>query len=90
MAIWSTLFIEKWRNRTWELKFSWDMHAYKENEPHRVMYTGKFILDGIEKNICISDNFTTFKRRLFTDIPIIFLGLCFVTLTFFTFYSWNK
>jgi len=31
MTIWSTLFIEKWRNRTWELRFSWDMHDYKEN-----------------------------------------------------------
>lgn len=40
MALWSTFFIEKWRNRTWELKFSWDMHDFKENEPTRVMYKG--------------------------------------------------
>ena len=28
MLLWSTLFMEKWKNRESELRFSWDMHRY--------------------------------------------------------------
>jgi anoctamin-10 len=40
MALWATLFIEKWKNLTWELKYLWDMHDFKERQPQRIMYTG--------------------------------------------------
>lgn len=29
MTLWSTLFMEKWKNRESELRFCWDMHKFK-------------------------------------------------------------
>lgn len=55
MALWATLFMEKWKNRTSELRFSWDMHNFKSQEPQRVMYTGKFVVDDISCSVCIRD-----------------------------------
>lgn len=33
MALWATLFLESWKRRENELKFCWDMHEFKQQEP---------------------------------------------------------
>jgi anoctamin-10 len=90
MALWSTLFLEKWKRRESELRFCWDMHNYKAREPERVMYTGTFTLNPITKSVMMFDSFTTFKRRLIAELPIILFGFAIVALVFYTFFLWSR
>ncbi|CAD8094475.1 unnamed protein product [Paramecium sonneborni] len=90
MTLWSTLFMEKWKNRESELKFCWDMHKFKQTEPQRVMYTGQYIINEANHKIQIYDYFTTFKRRLIAEGPVIFIGIAIIVLSFYAFNLWLK
>ena len=90
MALWSTLFLEKWKRRESELRFCWDMHNFKAREPERVMYTGGFTLNPINSKVIMFDSFTTFKRRLLVELPIIFVGFCIVGGLFYVFFVWSR
>lgn len=54
------------------------------------MYTGKFTLDSICNNVTIQDPFTTFKRRLIIDAPLILLGMILILFFFVVFLKWNE
>jgi len=66
------------------------MHNFKSREPERVMYTGAFTLNHINNSVVMFDSFTTFKRRLLGEVPIIFLGFCIVGGCFYFFLLWTK
>ncbi|CAD8098030.1 unnamed protein product [Paramecium sonneborni] len=90
MTLWSTLFMEKWKNRESELKFCWDMHKFKQTQPQRVMYTGQYIINEANNKIQIYDYFTTFKRRLIAEGPVILIGIAIIVLSFYAFNLWLK
>jgi anoctamin-10 len=66
------------------------MHNFKAREPERVMYTGAFTLNPINNTIIMFDSFTTFKRRLIGDVPIILVGWLIVAGMFYVFWLWTK
>ncbi|CAD8181717.1 unnamed protein product [Paramecium octaurelia] len=88
MTLWSTLFMEKWKNRESELKFCWDMHKFKQTQPQRVMYTGQYIINEATHTVQIYDYFTTFKRRLIAEGPVILIGIAIIVLSFYAFNIW--
>ncbi|CAD8176392.1 unnamed protein product [Paramecium pentaurelia] len=90
MTLWQTLFMEKWKNRESELKFCWDMHKFKQTQPQRVMYTGQYIINEANHKIQIYDYFTTFKRRLIAEGPVILIGIAIIVLSFYAFNLWLK
>ncbi|CAD8119184.1 unnamed protein product [Paramecium sonneborni] len=88
MTLWSTLFMEKWKNRESELKFCWDMHKFRQTQPQRVMYTGQYIINEATNKIQIYDYFTTFKRRLIAEGPVILIGIAIIVVSFYAFNLW--
>ncbi|CAD8120523.1 unnamed protein product [Paramecium sonneborni] len=88
MTLWSTLFMEKWKNRESELKFCWDMHKFRQTQPQRVMYRGQYIINEATNKIQIYDYFTTFKRRLIAEGPVILIGIAIIVLSFYAFNLW--
>ncbi|CAD8185858.1 unnamed protein product [Paramecium octaurelia] len=88
MTLWSTLFMEKWKNRESELKFCWDMHKFRQSQPQRVMYTGQYIINEATNKIQIYDYFTTFKRRLIAEGPVILIGIAIIVVSFYAFNLW--
>jgi anoctamin-10 len=59
------------------------MHHFKKNEPERVMYNGQYKLCPITNKIKVFDPFTSFKRRLLMDLPIIIIGVAAVLGNFY-------
>ncbi|CAK55572.1 unnamed protein product (macronuclear) [Paramecium tetraurelia] len=90
MSLWATLFMEKWKNRESEFKYIWDMHKFKQQEPQRVMYTGEYVINQCTNKIGIYDYFTTFKRRLIVEFPVILLGISIIVVSFFAFNIWQS
>ncbi|CAD8050285.1 unnamed protein product [Paramecium sonneborni] len=90
MSLWATLFMEKWKNRESELKYLWDMHKFKQQEPQRVMYTGLYHVEKCTRKVEVYDSFTTFKRRLIAEFPIILLGFTIILVSFLAFNQWQQ
>ncbi|CAD8045785.1 unnamed protein product [Paramecium primaurelia] len=89
MSLWATLFMEKWKNRESELKYIWDMHKFKQQEPQRVMYTGLYTVEPCKNKVEVYDSFTTFKRRLIVEFPVILLGFSIILVSFLAFNQWQ-
>jgi hypothetical protein len=47
ISIWSTYFLEKWNRRQNEMKVTWDLHHFKEEEQERKDFHGDYIVDKI-------------------------------------------
>jgi len=45
VAIWSTYVLEKWKRRQQEMRITWDLHHFEQQERQRTEYTGDFIVD---------------------------------------------
>ncbi|CAD8159360.1 unnamed protein product [Paramecium octaurelia] len=89
MSLWATLFMEKWKNRESELKYIWDMHKFRQQEPQRVMYTGLYTVEPCTSKIEVYDSFTTFKRRMIAEFPVILLGFSIILVSFLAFNQWQ-
>ncbi|CAK71370.1 unnamed protein product (macronuclear) [Paramecium tetraurelia] len=89
MSLWATLFMEKWKNRESELKYIWDMHKFKQQEPQRVMYTGLYTVEPCKNKVEVYDSFTTFKRRLIAEFSVIMLGFSIILVSFLAFNQWQ-
>eukprot|EP01017_Pseudomicrothorax_dubius_P035594 TRINITY_DN5010_c0_g2_i2.p1 TRINITY_DN5010_c0_g2~~TRINITY_DN5010_c0_g2_i2.p1 ORF type:complete len:197 (-),score=43.75 TRINITY_DN5010_c0_g2_i2:60-590(-) len=84
IAVWSTTKLEVWKRHQREIAFIWDMEDYQENEQERIQYRGTYAVDEIEEKIVKFDPFTTSKRRIFTDIPLIVIGVGLILALFYT------
>lgn len=52
------------------------------------MYTGQYIIDEATNKTEIYDYFTTFKRRLIAEGPVIFIGFAIIIVSFYAFNLW--
>lgn len=90
ISMWLTLFIENWKRKEKHLAFNFDVLGVMQDEKSRFEYTGNYVVDITTKRVTKYDKFTTFKKRLIVDFPLLLLGLIFVASAFF-FFDWlNK
>jgi len=71
LAIWSTYFIEKWKQRKNELAYFWDMHKItKESQIKREEFKGITVID---KNTIEPEkkDFTGSFKKYWLEIPLV-------------------
>jgi len=72
LALWSTVFIEKWKQRKNELAYFWDMHKIKkENQIKRDEFKGITVID---KNTIAPEKKSFdgfFKRGIWLEFPLL-------------------
>ena len=81
---------EKWKRRENEHANVWNTENFKKNERLRVAYVGDYVIDSISKQIQLINTFSTFKRRLLTEVPLVFFGASIIILLFFVFTKYTK
>lgn len=75
IAIWSTIFIEKWKQRRSELAYFWDMHKVTEkNQIQRNEFTGITVID---KNTLEATkvDFKPEWKRFGWEVPLVIFGI---------------
>ena len=82
ICIWVTFVFKKWEQRENEHVKIWNTENFKENELPRLDYNGNYVIDPISKKIIKKNKFSTLKRRLITEIPLISLGAFFIIILF--------
>ena len=82
ICLWVTLVFKKWEQRENEHVKIWNTENFKENELPRLNYNGNYVIDPISKKITKKNKFSTFKRRLITEIPLVSLGALFIIALF--------
>lgn len=79
MVLWSTLYIEAWKNRQATIAMMWGMHGLEDSEADRPQFSGDTITD-----IVTGEEMTYFpdERRRSRDILATFVQFLFVLLVF--------
>ena len=90
ISIFITIIYEKWKQRENEHVKIWNTENFKNNEIPRLEYLGDYVIDPITKKIEEKNKFTTFQRRLITEIPLMALGAGFIIGLFYLFTFLNQ
>ena len=78
VAIWATIFLEKWKQRQNEMKIMWDLYHFKRDNLISNEYHGDHVVDDNTEMITKVDYYPMWKKRLFTDFPLILTALIFI------------
>ena len=79
--IWSTFMFEKWKQKEVEHAYSWDMIGYKEQEPERFEFQGRYFSNSLTKRVEKKDKFPTTYRRLTVEPFFILFGVILIALS---------
>lgn len=83
LAVWSTVFIEVWKRREFEIALVWNMNDFKFDDQERREFKADFFIDHELKQISKKNVIDTYMRRLGGEFPVVlsFIGIvigCFI------------
>ena len=75
LSMWGVIFIQRWNQRQNDMRVTWDLHHFESKDHLNLHYHGDNIVDENADKIVTQDYFRTWKRRLFSDGPLIILAM---------------
>jgi hypothetical protein len=78
-----------WARRQSEMVFLWKCKELASNEKPRPKHMGRLVVDPVYRTVRRKNAWSTTKRRCFTELPIMIIGVLLVSANFFLFYNLN-
>lgn len=89
MAVWSTIFIEVWKRREYEIAHMWNVSDYKGEDVQRAEFKADYIIDNEERTIKKSNITNTYLRRITGELPSIIVSIAAVVGCFIGYYKFQ-